>query len=79
MDTATPFTHINFAIIDDRYFVQSILTTEKGKLKRHGAIIFTDPEHELTDRYRAIIQALDLTKIDESKLEITEKQLQTDQ
>jgi len=79
VDTAKPFTHINFAIIDDRFFVQSILTTEHGKLKRHGSIIFTDPEHELTDRYKAIIEALDLTKIDDSKLEITERQLQTDQ
>ena len=78
MDRAKPFTHVNFGLIDVRYFVQSILTTERG-LKRHGAIIFTDPEHELTDRYKAIIDALDLRKIDESELGITESQPQTGQ
>jgi hypothetical protein len=78
VDMAKPFTHINFGIIDDRYFVQTIMTTN-GKLKRHGAIIFTDPEGELIKRYKAIIQHLQLTEIAESELEITESQLQTDQ
>ena len=78
VDRAKPFTHINFGIIDDRYFVQSILTTEGG-LRRHGAIIFTDPEGELIERYKSIILALELDKIDESELVITESQLQTNQ
>jgi hypothetical protein len=80
VDRAEPFTHVHFSIIDDRYLVEAILTTssEHG-LKRHGAIIFTDPEHALIERYKDIIGNLDLTEIGEGALEITESQLQTDQ
>jgi hypothetical protein len=78
VDMAKAFTHINFGIIDDRYFVQTIMTTN-GQLRRHGAIIFTDPEGELIERYKAIILALELREIAESELEITESQLQTHQ
>jgi hypothetical protein len=59
--TAKPFTHTHFAIIDDLYFVQPILT-ERGKqqiLDRHGVIIYTDVERRLVTEYKQILRSLD--------------------
>jgi hypothetical protein len=62
---ASPFTHIHFAIIDDKYLVQPILTTDPGGLTRHGAIIFTDPtdSRKLIEVYEEMIDHLDLDRL----------------
>ena len=55
---ARPFTHTHFAIIDDKYLVQPILTTGKSGLRRHGAIFYTDPHGELIKRYKEMMRRL---------------------
>jgi hypothetical protein len=67
---ASPFTHIHFAIIDDRYLVQPILTTDPGGLKRHGAIVFTDPteSRKLIEVYEEMIDHLDLDRLNEQDI-----------
>jgi len=70
--TAKPFTHINFAIIDDQYFVQPILTTGKEHLDRHGVIIYTDVEQKLIKEYKRIMHSLDVTKLNVEHIPNTE-------
>ena len=55
---ARPYTHTHFAIIDDKYLVQPILTTGKSGLRRHGAIFYTDPHGELIKRYKEMMRRL---------------------
>ena len=64
---ASPFTHLHFAIIDRKYLVQPILTTDPGGLKRHGAIIFADltESRELVSVYEEMIKHLRLHDLDE--------------
>jgi hypothetical protein len=60
---ASPFTHVHFAIIDDRYLVQPILTTGENGLQRHGAVIFADPTGELIKVYEEMINHLELDRL----------------
>jgi hypothetical protein len=62
---ASPFTYIHFAIIDDKYLVQPILTTDPGGLTRLGAIIFTDPtgSRKLIEVYEEMIEHLNLHRL----------------
>jgi hypothetical protein len=65
---ASPFTHVHFAIIDDRYLVQPILTTDQDGLRRHGAVIFADPTGELIKVYEEMIKHLELDRLSTADL-----------
>jgi len=65
---ASPFTHVHFAIIDDKYLVQPILTTDENGLRRHGAIIFADPTGELIEVYEQMIDHLVLDRLSTADL-----------
>jgi hypothetical protein len=62
------FTHTHFAIIDDLYLVEPILTTGKRGLARHGAIFYTDPHGELINRYKQMIRMFHERTVEEEHI-----------
>ncbi len=58
---ASPHIHAHFAIIDERFVVWPILTSgfKGGSLRRHGALIFDDPNKYLVNQLKAIYTMLD--------------------
>lgn len=55
------FTHASFVIIDQCYVVWPILTYIPGGegLKRHGAMIFTDPRGQFVQHLMTIFDTID--------------------
>ncbi|KUL29916.1 hypothetical protein ASB62_04890 [Chlorobium limicola] len=58
---APPCIHAHFAIIDERYVIWPILSSgpDGSGLRRHGALIFDDPNKYLVNRLKAIYTMLD--------------------
>jgi hypothetical protein len=56
-----PHIHLHFAIIDDRFVILPILTTDSSGqgVRRHGALIFEDRVGDLVSRLMYIFQMLD--------------------
>jgi hypothetical protein len=58
---AKPYVHAHFTIIDQRYVVLPILTSDprKGGLRRHGALIFDDIQGNYVNQLMAIYSMID--------------------
>lgn len=61
LKVAPPHIHTHFAIIDQRFVIWPILTSNPrgGGLKRHGIIIFDDPQGQFVQRMMSIYNMID--------------------